>query len=80
MMYPAEFAGVVARPCPFCGESKRLVWERVTHNQALMWSVVCRNIDCFAQGPVDLGRSGAIAKWNNATRIASDVSTSFNSL
>jgi hypothetical protein len=58
-----EFAGVIANPCPFCN-GKNLAWETLEHNQVLMWSVVCRNTDCFAQGPIDLGKSGAIAKWN----------------
>jgi hypothetical protein len=58
-----EFAGVKAESCPFC-YGHNLAWETVEHNQALMYSVVCRNTDCFAQGPIDLGKSGAIAKWN----------------
>ena len=57
------FAGMFANECPFCG-GNNLAWETVEHNQATMWSVVCRNDDCFAQGPIDLGKSGAISKWN----------------
>lgn len=57
------FAGMFANKCPFCG-GNNLAWETLYHNQAPYWYVVCRNDDCFAQGPLDLGKSGAIAKWN----------------
>lgn len=62
-MSKAEFAGVIAAPCPFCGEDETtLAYDK--HNQADMWYVRCLNTDCFCQGPMDLGKSGALAKWN----------------
>ena len=47
------------KPCPFCGCENSYAYEMSTG-----WNVVCDNIDCAMQGPWDLGKSGAIAKWN----------------
>ena len=64
--------GYELKPCPFCG------WE-VEDN--CFWSyryplagyfVECKNRDCNATGPVDLGKSGAAEKWNTREE-ATDV-------
>ena len=54
-----EFAGVRAKPCPFCGGKELELVEDFD-----FWHVYCINQDCQAEGPVDLGKSGAIDKWN----------------
>jgi Lar family restriction alleviation protein len=47
------------KPCPFCGEPEV---EAYTTKGGFV--VGCTNADCLAEGPWDLGESGAIAKWN----------------
>ena len=63
----AEFAGVIAKPCPFCGS---------THLQFMemgIWKYIqCDSTECRCSGPVDLGYSGAIEKWNAAERKVVD--------
>jgi hypothetical protein len=56
----AHFAGVIALPCPFCGSTETTIVGGKTPYKA----VQCWNIDRQASGPLDLGKSGAIAKWN----------------
>jgi hypothetical protein len=51
-------------PCPFCNGENAYPWEGPNG-----WSVVCDNIDCAAEGPFDLGASGAVAKWNNRAAL-----------
>lgn len=63
----AEFAGVVALPCPFCG-CKDLRFRTRFARMTQYYFVSCANIDCEAGGPSDLGRSGALEKWNEAVR------------
>ena len=58
--------GYELSPCPFCG-SLDLALELGILGK-FVW-VECKNIDCRASGPVDLGLSGAIEKWNMAERI-----------
>jgi hypothetical protein len=55
----AEFAGETALPCPFCGST-----ETAFARKGIYLVVQCWNIDCQADGPLDLGKSGALAKWN----------------
>lgn len=65
-----EFAGVVAKPCPFCG-GEELSWRsspRVVGG-AYFWFIMCDNDDCNTTGPADLGKSGAIDKWNGSMLI-----------
>lgn len=54
------------KACPFCGNKKTLVasWTVFEHTQAehLEYSVCCLN--CGAEGPNDLGESGAVESWN----------------
>ena len=45
------------KPCPFCGSK-----EVRADKDGMWWTVGCT--DCFAEGPSDLGESGAIAAWN----------------
>lgn len=49
------------KPCPFCGGTE------VTCHKAQYegYVVACDNTDCQTDGPWDLGKSGAIAKWNH---------------
>lgn len=49
------------KPCPFCGEPEAYV---VFPDENELYFVRCGNIDCQAEGPVDLGESGAIERWN----------------
>lgn len=60
-----EFAGVKAKPCPFCGGEELEFHESYSYTR-----IQCRNIDCQAIGPADLGKSGAIDKWNAAAARA----------
>ena len=46
------------KPCPFC-ESKEV---ELCHTKPY-W-VQCLNPDCGMEGPWDLGKSGAVEKWN----------------
>jgi hypothetical protein len=63
----AEFAGVQALPCPFCGGTDLQFYTTVLR-MAVFTFVKCRNWNCEACGPADLGRSGALGKWNDAVR------------
>lgn len=47
------------KPCPFCGTPEPFI----LHVDG-RYSVLCSHTDCGAEGPVDLGRSGAIEAWN----------------
>jgi Lar family restriction alleviation protein len=53
-------------PCPFCNEAEYLV---VRMNETHWFYVVC--VHCQAEGPIDLGESGAIERWN--TRPTEDA-------
>jgi hypothetical protein len=55
------------KPCPFCGEPEVDLYLR-----AGWWFVGCTNSDCRAEGPCDLGESGAIAKWNERKETPHD--------
>jgi hypothetical protein len=66
-MSAAEFAGVKALSCPFCGCADNMLYTIKTRG-ADFWYVECLNVNCQADGPRDLGRSGAIAKWNEPDR------------
>ena len=47
------------KPCPFCGNSELMVIRMKE------WCYVsCTNTQCGADGPVDLGESGAWEKWD----------------
>ena len=51
------------KPCPFCGSTD--VYVPPSWMTANTWKYVkCKNINCQAEGPVDLGESGAIERWN----------------
>jgi len=63
-MSSAEFAGEIAKPCPFCGCFSTILFDEPYFNGTRYWFVLCQNINCMAQGPIDLGKSGAIFKWN----------------
>jgi Lar family restriction alleviation protein len=79
-MSAVNFAGVTAKPCPFCGCADTMLYA-TKHSSADMYYVRCLAIDCYASGPLDLGRSGALAKWNNATRLQPNVTNwDFNNL
>jgi hypothetical protein len=45
-------------PCPFCGQAATL------YPRGRGYLAGCDNVDCEAEGPWDLGKSGAGAKWN----------------
>ena len=77
-MSAATFAGFTACSCPFCGNGDNILYATQARGTDF-WFVECLNIDCHAQGPQDLGRSGAVVKWNNAARTVRDLSTTFNS-
>lgn len=47
------------KPCPFCGCT-----DLEPIKLGGVWMVHCQNYDCSADGPLDLGKSGAIEKWN----------------
>jgi Lar family restriction alleviation protein len=48
-------------PCPFCGKNNGLTLE-LTPSETTRHFVMCT--DCGAEGPYDLGESGAIESWN----------------
>jgi hypothetical protein len=66
-MSDAEFAGTKALPCPFCGGTD-LKFYTIILRMSVFTFIKCRNWNCEAGGPADLGRSGAIEKWNDAIR------------
>lgn len=50
------------KPCPFCGGGVEIAWRVIS---SVMWYFgICQNRDCQCEGPIDLGESGAIEKWN----------------
>ena len=53
--------GYELEPCPFCGGDKLILLDKPLHG---WFYVICTDIDCSAEGPVDLGKSGAVEKWN----------------
>jgi Lar family restriction alleviation protein len=55
-------------PCPFCGKNNGLTLE-LTPSETTRHFVMCT--DCGAEGPYDLGESGAIESWN--TRPTEDA-------
>ena len=57
---------VELKPCPFCGCEEVCMMHLSTY-KAKRHYVLCLNSDCSAEGPVDLGWSGAAEKWN--TRV-----------
>jgi len=59
-----EIDGYKVLPCPFCKKSEVYVSVSVSG-----WKFV-RCINCGADGPVDLGVSGAVEAWN--TRCVKD--------
>ena len=63
----AEFAGVQALPCPFCGGTD-LQFDTILLRMSVFTFVKCGNWNCEASGPVDLGRAGALEKWNYPIR------------
>ena len=56
------------KPCPFCGSDKVIdegapSYDTVTEEERTTWfTVLCT--DCHAEGPPNLGWSGAIEAWN----------------
>lgn len=52
------------KPCPFCGKNmqRREAWTVKTNTPHQENAIVCGN--CGAQGPNDLGWSGAEEMWN----------------
>ena len=56
------------KPCPFCGTDSlyvsAYVAERRNGDDVFWFHVECENPNCRAVGPLDLGKSGAVAKWN----------------
>lgn len=55
---------VTPKPCPFCANPKdiRLESKQQSVNHILVYFYVCYN--CGAEGPFDLGKSGALKQWN----------------
>jgi hypothetical protein len=56
------------RDCPYCGGNALYVgaYCSETSTGLVMWyHVECENPNCSAVGPVDLGQSGAVEKWND---------------
>lgn len=54
-------------PCPFCGCEN----IEIHSSGKPFYFAVCTNRDCEAEGPIDLGESGAAEKWN--TRISGEA-------
>ena len=67
-----EFAGVKAKPCPFCGGDDLMFDDFILRGAGFL-RVHCRNWNCETYGPADLGKSGAIDKWNDANMREVDV-------
>lgn len=55
-------SGYELKPCPFCGGTK-FGFEYVGIDNDYI-CITCSNLDCNATGPLDLGVSGAVEKWN----------------
>ena len=56
------------KPCPFCGGEAEIAWRVIS---SVMWYFgICQNVDCQCEGPIDLGESGAIEKWNTRGALA----------
>ena len=55
-------------PCPFCGGTNLYIEGGVFNaNGDKGYYVGCKDINCTAEGPWDLGKSGAVEKWNDRT-------------
>jgi len=58
--------GYDLKPCPFCGSEN--VWiDRKNWEPYLV--LVCGNENCSANGPWDLGQSGAVERWNERHEV-----------
>lgn len=59
------------KPCPFCGEPEVYCESRrsIAKDRHFYYFVRCPNLDCQTEGPCDLGKSGAIAKWNDRVNV-----------
>ena len=63
-------------PCPFCSAQNVTVYDRYTNHYSVNgFFVGCGNMDCLAEGPFDLSKSGAIAKWNTRAALATPRET-----
>jgi Lar family restriction alleviation protein len=58
--------GYELKPCPFCGGEELEIEIDDVYNEINPVYVVCRG--CQADGPWDLGESGAIERWNERPR------------
>jgi Lar family restriction alleviation protein len=73
------------KPCPFCGGDILTIASQPNHSDPLMdvyWFFVqCQNKTCMTEGPVDLGRSGAVEKWNErpSEALPLDIQWALNS-
>lgn len=55
--------GYPVEPCPFCGSEDLEVWNTAYSKNPLLFHYVhCK--ECQADGPPDLGTSGAVDVWN----------------
>ena len=54
------------KPCPFCGSRD----VEVVH-PGRCWVILCNT--CQAEGPTDLGESGAIEAWNTRAEPVTEV-------
>lgn len=55
------------KPCPFCGETKEL-WFQRTHPDLSEGHVRCDH--CDAQGPEQASQAKADAAWNNRRGVS----------
>ena len=54
------------KACPFCGGEAEIIHD-ASNSEWLIPNgchVACKSLDCSAEGPWDLGESGAIEAWN----------------
>lgn len=58
-MKPKSPKRTVLKPCPFCENTKPLMWWSLVNENA---RVTCE--DCGAMGPVMLTRKAAVVAWN----------------
>lgn len=65
-----ECAGVKPKPCPFCGQAKRLpVYKWLGYIVDPPWTVYCDyDHGCGAIGPACDTKKEAIEKWNRPVR------------
>jgi len=59
------------KPCPFCGSTAHI-------EEGDSFFVFCDNPSCTADGPWDLGESGAIEKWNTRYEPKDDSDQAYN--